>query len=137
MVLVLGGNLEFLGGTMDSLYCTQRPAALISLLCSMACTQTKHHRKITAESTVAAACSAAFVMMWLCSQDLIAWVKLWLWTKNRSTIDTIGISIAARQVCTERRVEGGRPPSISRLCLSLEHWSDYVMDCKPNSIQAK
>ena len=59
---------------MDPMYCTQRPAVLISLLCSLACPQTKHHNKIIAEITVAVLCRVPCVMVWLCSNGLIAWV---------------------------------------------------------------
>ena len=54
---------------VDPLCCCQCPAALVSLLCSMATLQTKNTNKIAAEINVASVCSVACVIVWLCSID--------------------------------------------------------------------
>ena len=78
MVLVLDNNLGFLGWIMDALCCSQCPAALDSLLCSMATAQTKNDNQIVAEITVASVC---------------------IRSKDHSIMDAIGVSIATSRVC--------------------------------------
>ena len=81
MVLVLDNNLGFLGWIMDALCCSQCPAALDSLLCSMATTQTKNNNQMAADITV--------VSVRICS-------------KYHSIMDAIGVSIATSRVCEDK-----------------------------------
>ena len=98
-MLVLDNNLEFVGSIMGALCCSQCPAALVSLLCSMATTQNKKNNKIAAEITVPSVCSIACVMVWLCSKDHVM-----LLCSIHNITDAIGVSIAASRACKKEWV---------------------------------
>ena len=74
-------DLEFLGSIIGAVCCSQCPAALVNLLCSMPTTQKQKSNTIAVEATVASVCNIAYVMVWLCGVD--------------NTTNAINVSIAA------------------------------------------
>ena len=61
---------------MDALCCWQRPAAVISLLCSRATPQTKSNSKNAQVIATLSACNVSTIFVWICSIEPVARTSL-------------------------------------------------------------
>ena len=83
---------------MDALWCWQRTAAFISLLCSRATPQTKNNNKNAQVIATLSACNVSTIFVWICSIEPIARTSLFC---SRAVMETanklVAVVEAARQ----------------------------------------